>query len=582
MTKSFSGKVWNFIKLDQEKIFEMKRSSDISELVARILINRGISEATEIENFLDSKLKNTIPNPSLFLDMDKGVSRIIEAIEKKQQIMIIGDYDVDGITSTYTMIRYLADIGISPKYYIPNRFSDGYGVNEHLIKMAVENKTELLVVLDSGINSIGEIEVANDFRIDSIIIDHHLPLQTELPRAVAIINPNRVDQNELGHSHIKKLCAVGIVFIFLIALQRELKNMGFFKNKQLPDLLEFIDVVALGTICDVMELRGINRAVVKYTMTRNRYSAGISALMEAFNINKISSAEDLSFFIGPAINAAGRIGDPHLALNLFLEESLEKAQKIALKLVDLNKQRKIIEKQIFAESMAMIDKLNLYQDKAICVFGDNWNEGVIGIIAGKLKDKFQKPAFVISFGKDGIGKGSARSIQGMHLGDFFDKTNSEKITVNGGGHELAGGFSMHREKIKEFLNFMNSQINVKFLNSIDIDYSLSAMSDLDKISKELSTIEPFGKGMEKPIFCIKKLRIRQSRKTNSGSHLMFIFTGEFDKGTIKAILFNSNSKGGIVNSVLENKLELFDIVGSINYNEQFGSGIVIEDLRLSI
>ncbi len=579
--KSFSGKIWNFIEFDENILSDFKARVQISDLVARIFINRGFQDPDDISQFINAKLKNTIPDPSLLLDMDKGVERIVKAIEQKQNIMILGDYDVDGITSTYLIVKYLNLIGLTPNYYIPNRFSDGYGVSENSIERAVQNKSNLIISVDSGINSIKEVDIANELGMDFIILDHHMQLSPQLPNAAAIINPNRVDQDEIGYSHIKNLCAAGVVFMFLIALQRKLKNIGFFDNIEEPNLLNFTDIVTLGTLCDVMDLRGINRALTKYTIAKNEYSMGISSLMNAFNIEKISSPEDLSFFIGPAINAAGRIGDPHVALNLLLEESSERSQKIAEQLIELNKKRKVIEKQLLSDAMFMIDEHKLEDNRGICVFGEGWNDGVIGIIAGRLKEKFQKPIFVISISESGIGKGSARSVNGIHLGKFFEKANACGIVINGGGHALAGGFSIKREKIAAFQEFINDQIEGEFINTLDIDYSLSVMSDLDQISKEISIIEPFGKGIEKPRFCFKKIRIKHSRKTNTGSHLMFTFSGEFDKGSLRAILFNSNSKSEIVDSIIQNDGELFDIAGTINYSEQFGSSIIIDDMRLS-
>ena len=580
--KSFSGKIWNFLECDQELISDIKRNSEINDLVARILINRGFSDASEIDAFLNAKLKNTIPDPSLLLDMDNAVQRTVEAIFKKQNITIFGDYDVDGITSTYLIVKYLNILGLSPKYYVPNRFSDGYGVSKESIQKAIDDQADLLITVDSGINSINEVEFANLSNLDVIILDHHIQISEKLPNAKAVVNPNRRDQKGIPNAHINNLCAAGVVFMFMIALQRELRNKNFFENKNEPNLLDFIDIVTLGTLCDVMEIKGINRAIVKYFMKTEKYSTGISSLMTAFNIEKITSPEDLSFFIGPAINAAGRVGDPSVALNLLLEDSPEKSLKIAGALIDLNKQRKSLEKQLLADAMFMVSENELFNNKGICVFGDHWHEGVIGIIAGRLKDKFQKPSFVISFNSDGIGKGSARSVPGIHLGDFFEKAKLNNVIINGGGHSLAGGFSISKDQIEKFNEFLNKNISGEFINSIDIDYTLSHISNLNQISKDLAKIEPFGKGIEKPVFCMKRVRIKNVKKTNSGSHLMMNFSGEFGDGNIRAVIFSTSSKSDIVNSIDENKDGLFDIVGSINFHEQFGGSIVIEDIRLSV
>ncbi|MDR0942294.1 MAG: single-stranded-DNA-specific exonuclease RecJ [Holosporales bacterium] len=581
MVKSFSDKVWDFLKCDEEKLQEIKTRTGLTDLVVRILVNRGFSNSSEIDSFLNCKLKNTIPEPSLLLDMDKGVRRIVEAILKKQNITVIGDYDVDGITSTYLVVKYLTTLGVCPRHYIPNRFTDGYGLSENSLNIAVQNKSDLIIVLDSGINSIEEIEKANNAGIDSVIIDHHVQLSKTLPNAVAVINPNRRDQTEVPNSRVKCLCAAGVVFLFLIALQRELRNMSFFKEIPEPNLLEFVGTVALGTLCDVMELRGMNRAIVKFALANERYPLGIESLMSEFKIDKITTPENLSFFIGPTINAAGRVGDPSIALNLLLEENREKSQKIASTLLKLNEQRKELEKRITAEAFQLINEKKLFENRGICVFGDDWTEGIIGIVAGRVKDKFNKPSFAISFKEDGIGKGSARSVPGVHLGEFFEKAREKNLIIDGGGHALAGGFTILRDKIEEFSKFANSNISGEFVNCLRIDCALSNMSDLAQISNEIKSLEPFGKGIEKPVFCLERVRITGMQRTANGDHLMLFFSGELGGDSVKALLFGINSKLQIVKAIESNRDALFDAAGYISFHEKYGVSFIIEDMRTS-
>ncbi|MDR0695805.1 MAG: single-stranded-DNA-specific exonuclease RecJ [Holosporales bacterium] len=558
----------------------MKRKSGVSDLVARILVNRGISDKSEVEAILNPKLRYTIPDPSRILDMDHGVSRMIEAIVNKQRVVILGDYDADGITSTCLIVQYLRLVGLVPQHYIPNRFNDGYGVSQRSIQNAINDEVDLIITVDTGTNSVAEIDAANEAGIDLIIIDHHAQLVDTLPSAVAVINPNRRDQEEIVESNIKHLCAAGVSFLFLIALQRKLKSIGFFEIE--PNLLEFIDVVALGTLCDVTELKGLNRAILKYTLTRGRYSPGIVALTKAFKLNGISSADDLAFFIGPAINAAGRLGDPHLALNLLLEQNPAKLQRIAEQLVFLNDKRKCIEKQIFAEALLFIGKKGLSNNRCICVFSDTWHEGVIGIIAGRIKDRFMKPAFVVSFAKDEeVGKGSARSIPGIHLGQFLDIAKSKSIIESGGGHELAGGFTVLREKMPEFLEFIEANTPVIRSNCLDIDLSIFPSSNLRQIFSELQILAPFGKGLPKPTICIKRARIRNVRGSQVGGHLFISITGEMGSGGFRAVLFNATSKPELVKCTEASVGNLVDIAGYIDSNDQYPASIIIEDIRLS-
>ncbi|MBR1480035.1 MAG: single-stranded-DNA-specific exonuclease RecJ [Alphaproteobacteria bacterium] len=582
MEKSFSGKIWNFLECDEDKLREFKDVGLIGDLTARILLNRGFHEASEIVSFLGAKLRNTIPDPSLLLGMDEGVDRIAAAILKNEKIVVFGDYDVDGITATYLIVKYLRLLGLQPHRHIPDRFAEGYGISKNSLEEAAHCGASLAIAVDCGTNSFDEISAAKKQGLDFVVLDHHVQSIDPLPPAVAIINPNRNDQAEIGIAHIKKLCAAGVAFLFLIALQRKLKEVGFFRCKSIPDLREFTDAVALGTLCDVMELRGINRAVVKHSLSKGQCPTGIAALMQAFGIEKLSSPEDLSFFVGPALNAAGRIGDPSVALNLLLEENTERASKIARHLLELNAKRKSIEKEILANALVMIKEQDLTGHRGICVADMGWHEGVIGIVAGKLKDKFNKPIFAISIGEGGICKGSARSIDGFHIGEFFKKACNAGIILRGGGHALAGGFTIEIGKLTEFQSLIDSEIRCEFQSVLSIDCTLSPLSNLSQIAKELAYIEPFGKGVEKPVFCFKRLLLRDARKTGTGNHLMLKFSDEFGKGSLRVMLFKSDTKPEICRELDNNKNELLDIAGTIRYHEQFGGSVILEDARVSM
>jgi single-stranded-DNA-specific exonuclease len=579
---SFCGREWVFINpCNNELIKNISEKTGLSYMVASILLNRGYSEISEIDTLLAANLKNTIPDPQLFLGMNFAIERISRAIISRENIMVFGDYDVDGVTSTYLLIQYLKIIGIDAKYHIPSRFADGYGISSESIQIAIENQIDLFIAVDSGTNSVSEIESAQRFGIDVIVLDHHTQTVKTLPNAVAVVNPNRSDQNEIENSHIKCLCAAGVVFIFIMALNRHLKDANFFKNENHQDLTNFVDVVALGTICDVMELKGINRAFVKHCLKYEIRSSGIKAIMKSFGIESIVSPEDLSFFVGPAINAAGRIGNANLALQLFLEEDENKAYEIASNLLTLNKKRKIIEKRLLEEIMAIINIDNANANKGICVYGENWHEGVIGIVAGKIKDKFGKPAFVITFDSEGNGKGSARSVPGFHLGHFLEEAKRKGIIIGGGGHALAAGFTIKFEQINAFQMFINECSESNFINSLSIDFSINYNSDLSGITKDFSVLEPFGKGLEKPLFCLKKVRIKNTTKTKAGSHLMLFFSGELGDGNIKGIIFNMQMKKDFINIIEQKKDELLDVVGYINYNKKFGGSIIVEDMAIS-
>jgi single-stranded-DNA-specific exonuclease len=575
------GKIWNFLERDTSKLELIKQEFGIGDIVARILLNRNLSEPVEVETFLKAKLRNTIPDPHLVLDVDKGVNRLVDAIQAKEKVMVFGDYDIDGITSTYIVVKYLKSVGIEPLYKIPNRFDEGYGLTENVVLQATEQKVGLLIVVDSGICSIDEVEIAKKHGLDIVIIDHHLPRKDRIPDAVAVINPNREDQAEIGNSYIKNFCAVGVVFVFIIALQMQLKKIGFFEGGREVDLYEFIDIVALGTLCDAVKLVGMNRAIVKHCLMVGARSNGILRLMEAFNIPEIKSSNDFAYYIGPAMNAAGRMSDPIVALELFLEKDETKARAIAEELLRLNGERRAVEKQAISEAMAIVAKMQLDSKRGICVFGDCWSKGVIGIVSGRLKDKFSKPSFVISFNEDGIGKGSSRSIEGFHIGDFLTKAREEGIIIDGGGHALAGGFSIHKDKINDFVNFLDLNITHDFVNYLNIDYSLSANSDFDQIYSEISSLAPFGMGFENPIFAVRKIRLKHKKMSKSGEHLMLSFAGEFGDGAVWAIVFGIAGKQKLAELFEEHKDDLMDIAGRLNASHHHRSSFVIEDARLS-
>ncbi len=577
---SFSKKIWNFIETNQEEIELLRRQTNLSELNARILSNRGLKSKDEIENFLDARLRTTMPDPSSLLDMDKAVSRVVKAIRSNEKIFVFGDYDVDGITSTYIIVKYLRFLGVSPKYQLPDRFSDGYGLSQEVIGEAIEGGYELIIVVDSGVNEVEAVEKANSFGLDVVILEHHIQSVKELPKAAAVVNPNRIDQTEVGSSHIKHLCAAGVAFLFIVALQRELRNSSFFADTTEPNLYEFLSIVTLGTLCDVMEIKGVNRAFIKFFLKAPEYPIGLKALMDVLKIDKIKSADDFSYFIGPALNAAGRVGNPVIALNMLLEEDYDKASEIASKLLEFNKKRKLIEKELLAEALVMIEALELSSNNFICVSGDGWHEGVIGILAGKIKDKFQRPTFVISFDGNGVGKGSARSVLGAHLGEIFEKAKCDGLLLSGGGHALAGGFSVHKDNIEKFTCFLKSNIGGNFENYLNVDYSISAKTNLNAISSEISMLEPFGKGIEKPIFALKRVRISSLKKTSNNTHLMVFFSGEFD-GSVRGIIFNISSKNSLLIEIEKNKDQLLDVAAFIKSDEQYGSSLIIEDIRLA-
>jgi single-stranded-DNA-specific exonuclease len=576
LSVSFSNRIWEFLEYDAELVRRISQEFDISELAATILLNRGIIASSEIRSFLNPKLRDTIPDPSLFLGMTEAVERIVHAVLAKENIMIFGDYDVDGITATYLMVHYLKILGIDAKYHIPSRFTDGYGINSEAIQRAKELQIDLFIAVDSGTNSISEIEEANNFGMDVIVLDHHAQTVDALPSALAVVNPNRNDQPEVDGYHTKNLCAAGVVFMALIAIQRHLKSTGFF-SKDEPNLMDLADIVAIGTLCDVVDLKGFNRVIVKYCIENGVRSVGLLALMKAFNIVRVGSPEDLSFFVGPAMNAAGRIGNPLIALELLLEPNPEKAHEIANKLKGFNARRKDIEKKMLSEALVMISKSKMDLRNGICVHGEDWHEGVIGIVAGRLKNMYGKPIFVIAFDEDGTGKGSARSVPGLHLGEFFAGALKEGIIIKGGGHALAGGFSISIDKLSAFHTFIDENILQASQNTLAIDYTLRSPANLDAVADEIGILGPFGKGMEKPLLRIPRIIIKKMVPTQTGDHMSLDLRDEFGLKSVRGIIFGISTKAELMKALHRNQDTLVDIVGYVSRNK-YGCSILVEDV----
>jgi single-stranded-DNA-specific exonuclease len=583
---SFTGKNWSFPDKDNDDLVkEIVAICEVPEISARIMVNRGITNHDYVKRFLNAKVRDLMPAPLLLLDMKEAVDRIYMALSNNEKIFVFGDYDVDGIVSVYLVVDYLKKLGCDDiVYYLPNRFSDGYGLNNKLIEKMLSTDATLLIVVDSGTNSIDAINKATSRGLDCIIVDHHTQLEESLPRAVAVINPNRNDQEELGESSIKNLCAAGVVYMLLIALQKHLKEKKFFEGSSInkPELLDYVGIVAIGTLCDVMKVIGLNRAYINLAMKTQKFPRGIEALMKASNIEKISSPDDFSFTIGPAINAAGRLHDPSIVIDMLLSDDDCRTARLAEQLVELNNTRKKIEREILEEAIVIINNTDLHNDNAIFVYGEGWHGGVIGIIAGRLKDRFSKPVFVATFNSDnGIGTGSARSPENYtSIAHILSEAVSEGILISGGGHSMAGGFSLSLENAPAFRNFLNSRFKAEREVILNIDCLVPKSIDLKKLRSCVTILEPYGKGVEQPVFCMKDLSLLSMRYTQSQDHMIICFKGEWNS-SIRAALFNVGSKNEIVRLINQNSEKRFDLAFFIKSSEKYGVGIIVEDIRLS-
>jgi len=533
--KSLLSRRWKLCDFDERNVIYFSQTFNLKYIVSKLLSIRGVDK-DYIENFLNPNINNDIPNPAKLKDIEKATSRVIQAIERKERIGIIADYDVDGSTSASILFKFLKNFTSSIILKIPNRLVDGYGPNIKLMKEMLDNKIDLLFTLDCGTTSNEIIDNKEFKKIDVIVIDHHLT-EIKLPNVLAVINPNRVDDT----SDYTQLAAVGVTFLFLMYLRKKLREFNKFDELKEPNLLSYLDLVALGTVCDVVELKRYNRFFVQkgLELIHKRYHKGIAKLIDNSKISSSPTSQDLGFIVGPQINAASRIDDSSLASKLLISNDIEQVESISRKLFLLNEKRKLIESQILDDANNQAS--NQSSSNFILVFGNNWHQGVLGIIASKIKDIYYKPTIVISFSNN-IGVGSARSIENVDLGKIILNAKTENFLISGGGHSMAAGLKINFSNIENFKNYLEKSLSLYPKNLFDrIDYFDSVITpnelNLDLING-IEQLQPFGKGNPEPVFILKDVNI-DSIKIIKNKHILIFFENDIgDK--IKGICFNSN------------------------------------------
>ena len=519
------NKKWEFYEENNEKIIEISKKHNISELLTKILVNRGITDDKEIDTFLNPT-RNDFYDPYLMPDMEKAVERIIKAINNQDKVMIYGDYDVDGITIITVLKKFLEERGLKTGHYIPNRLEEGYGLNENAIRSIAEQKYTLMITVDCGISGIEEVDLANQLGIETIITDHHEQLEN-LPNAYAIINAKRKD----SQYPFRGLAGCGAVFKLIQAISIRLKL-------EEKEFLKYLDIVCVGTISDIVPLVDENRVIAKLGLklvaqTRN---IGLRELILQSGYKKVDS-NTISFGVAPRINACGRMGYQEEALDLFLTNNIEEAKKITARLNSYNVERQTKEKDIFEQAIKELEKEDIKNLNTIVLSGDNWHHGVIGIVASKLTEKFYKPTILICF-EDDIGKGSGRSLPGFDLHEAL--VESSAYLEKYGGHEMAVGLSLKKEKYNDFKlafeEIAKSKNIQQIIPVIKIDSIITAKDVNKKTIEELEMLEPFGEKNKNPIFVYKNLKIDSIRALSEGKHLKL--TLKDDNLLINAIGFN--------------------------------------------
>ncbi len=502
--KSVKGQRWVARLEDQRLAQTIAEKNELPEILGRVMAARGVT-TDEAEAFLNPTLRSLMPQPSAFMDMEKGAARLAEAILKKEAIGIISDYDVDGVSSAAIMVRFLASVGHEANVYIPDRLTEGYGPSEKAVTTLKEQGTELLLTLDCGVMSHDPLAHAAELGLTTIIVDHH-QAGVELPHAYAVINPNRQDDMS-GQGH---LCAAGVVMILIAAVNKELRTRGHYSEQRPePNMLQWLELVALATVCDVVALKGLNRAYVTQGLRimSRRENPGILALADVGGLKRKPDVYALGFILGPRINAAGRVGHAEEALALLTTNDKGEAYALARNLDDLNRKRQIIELRVVDEAIAQAEAA-MGKDKRpsiIVVAADGWHPGVVGLAASRLKDRFSIPSLVLAMNtKTGLATGSGRSIAGVDLGKAVRLASEAGILTKGGGHAMAAGLTVPIEKLAELRQFLDESLAPEVENlrdpSLPIDGALTASGATLDLIELLEQAGPYGSAHPSPMF----------------------------------------------------------------------------------
>jgi single-stranded-DNA-specific exonuclease len=533
VTRSILGQPWHWRGAPADGT---DASFQPDDLVTQLLLTRGCPrEALDLHR--TPTIRGFMPDPGIFRDMDKAALRLADAVEAGEPVTIFGDYDVDGATSAALLVRLLRQLGLAPSAYIPDRLMEGYGPSGEALVRIAESGTKLIVTVDCGAQAFEALAVARAAGADVIVVDHH-KCAAELPVAHALVNPNRLDEGEgAAHGH---LAAVGVAFLLGAALLRELRRRGRFGDRPEPKLIELLDLVALGTVADVAALRGLNRAFVAQGLKvmAGRRNVGLAALAEAARLTRAPLCHDLGFALGPRINAGGRVGKSDLGVRLLTTEDPEEARTIAIELDRLNEERRAIEAEVqVAAELACRD-----ESPVRIAAGAGWHPGVIGIVAGRLKERFGRPAIVIGIDEQGVGKGSGRSIAGVDLGAAVLAAKDSGLLVAGGGHAMAAGLTIAADRIAEFADFLNARLGEAVARAAEsrallVDAALSTRGVSPALVEALEAGGPYGMGWPAPRVAAGPVRVVRADVVGQG-HVRAIMAGD-DGTSLKTVAFRA-------------------------------------------
>jgi single-stranded-DNA-specific exonuclease len=583
ISRSLSGRRWIWREAEHRLGLGIAQRLELPEIVGRLMAARGVGiEAAE--HFLEPTLRALLPDPSVLADMDPAAERIADAAERGETVAVFGDYDVDGACSGALMVTLLREFGCPVLYHVPDRMAEGYGPNAPALVSLVTRGATLIVCVDCGTAAAAALAAVHG-RADVVVLDHH-KAEGPPPPIAATVNPNRLDCG----SGLNTLCATAIAFLTAVAVVRALRRRGFFAARAAePDLLALLDLVALATVCDVMPLTGLNRALVRQGLRvmARRARPGVAALLEVVQTRDRPSAFTCGFGLGPRINAAGRISEADLGVRLLLAEDPVEARTLACLLDSVNRQRQEVEASMLDDALRVADEQAAAGHPALLICGPAWHPGVVGIVAGRVKERFNRPACVAGVA-DGLAKGSGRSLPGLDLGAAVIAARQMGILSTGGGHPMAAGFSLQADRQSEFHAFLDDRLAaaacLPSAADLQIEGALSVPGATAELAQHLARLAPFGNGNDEPVFVLQHVRVsRADRVGREGTVIRAFLEGEGGGARLKAMLFRARD-GALAEMLLNRTGVPLHIAGHLrteDWNGATSAGFVICDAALA-
>ena len=579
--RSLTGRRWAARLADERTALAIAQRHGLPEAVARLLAARDV-DPDAVPDFLDPTLRRFLPDPSHLKDMDAAVTRMTQAVQEGERIVVFGDYDVDGATSSALLLRFFRAVGGNIDVYIPDRRKEGYGPNTAALLKLKADGAAVVVTVDCGVTAFEPLAEAKRAGLDIIVIDHHMA-EITLPEAVAVVDPNRIDDD----SPHKQMAAVGVAFLLAVGVNRRLREAGWYAGagRAEPDLRQWLDLVALGTVCDVVPLTGVNRALVRQGLKvmAERRNIGLAALADVAGLKEVPGAYHLGFLLGPRVNAGGRVGQANLGARLLSSDDPHEVGALALRLDEFNAERRAIEREVLDQAIARVEGLYGPDRRglpaALVVESEGWHVGVIGIVASRLVERYGRPAFVIGLDGD-LGKGSGRSVRGVDLGAAVIAARQAGLLVNGGGHAMAAGLTVTREALPGLTRFLDERIAPQLgaaptVGELGIDAALSPRAASLELVDIIERVGPFGAGNALPRFVLTSTRVSYARTVGEG-HVRCTLVGS-EGGRVEAIAFRANQTA-LGPALLDPARPLLHVAGSLRI-DRFGGR---EAVRLQI